>query len=453
MPLSPLLSRFFRASGDAMTVRLPLAALVLITAFVFGSTLQAADDRDLILRKNGTRIAGYIETENTAGVWYRTLKPSSDTPNGKANQVKLNELTSIVYTGMDSGAWAKGQAERDAGNYEAAAEFFNQLATTGTREWEKVYGSIAEGECWELAHKYSEAAKAFAVVVDGFAGDATKKIPAHRLWLDAKYHLGMAYAQAKNPAAEKIAGELEELAKKEGLGAAEARANAIRSAKFAAEANLPKFTEFMKKATLRSFDEPEVWFHFKLFCAESLRQTFKKGKESSAIYREILNGLGDDPARQAQISLGLGLTLIENDREGALIELLKLDVLPYGSPDQKCEARYNAGRLLWETAQAIKSNADAMKDERKAAFVKETERAARLVVSAAADGPPKNSNVELAKALLASFGVDPDAPKVKDEKKKDEPKKEEPKKEEAKKDEPKKEAPKKDAPKPAPKPK
>ncbi|HEX3135566.1 MAG TPA: hypothetical protein VHX44_18535, partial [Planctomycetota bacterium] len=72
--------------------------------------------------------------------------------------------------------------------------------------------------------------------------------------------------------------------------------------------------------------------------------------------------------------------------------------------------------------------ADAMKDDRKALFVKETERAARLVLTAATDGPPKNTNVDLAKALLTSFGPDPDAPVAKEEKKKEEPKKEEPKK-------------------------
>jgi hypothetical protein len=433
-----------------MTVRSTLAILALIAGLLSAPFVHGADDRDLIVRKNGTKIAGYIESETTAGIAYRTIKPTGDTTGSKPSVLKLNELASITYVGMDSGSWAKGQSERDSGNYEAAAEFFNQLATTGSREWEKVYGSLAEGECWELAHKYSEAAKAFAVVVDSFGGDPMKKVPAHRLWLDAKYRLGMAYAQGKNAAAEKIAGELEDMGKKEGLSAAEARANAIRAAKFAAEGNFPKFSEFMKKATLRSFDEPEVWFHFKLFSAESLRQAFKKGKESAGIYREILNGLGDDPARQAQISLGLGLTLMENDKEGALVELLKLDVLPYGSPDQKCEARYNAGRLLWETAQAIKSNADAMKDPRKALFVTETERAARLILTAATDGPPKNTNVDLAKALLTSFGPDPDAPKPKDEKKKEEPKKEEPKKEEPKKDAP-APAPKKDAPAPAPK--
>jgi hypothetical protein len=419
-------------------------ALALVSALSLAftaGTAGAADDRDVILRKNGTKIAGYVESETTAGILYRTIKPAANAPTGKPNQLKLSELESVSYAGMNGGSWAKGQSERDAGNFEAAAEHFNTVVTSGTREWEKVYGALAEGECWELARKYGDAAKAFALVVDGFAGDPAQKppVPAHRMWLDAKYRLGMAHAQAKNPAATKIADELEALGKKDGISAAEARANAIRAAVHAADGNATKFTEFMKKATLRSFDEPEVWFHFKLYCAETSRVALKKSKEAASLYREILSGLGNDPARQAQISLGLGLTLLESDKQSALVELLKLDVMPYGSPDQKCEARYNAGRLLWDQAQSLKSNSDAMKDERKVSFVKETERAARLVVSAAADGPPKNPNVELAKALLASFGVDPDAPKEKkEEAKKEEPKKEEPKKEPAKKESPKK---------------
>lgn len=389
-----------------MTIRFPLAALLLVIGFAPLQWAHAADEqKDVLVRKNGTKISCFIETETAGGFNYRVLK------NGPLSNLKLNEWASVIYVGMDGGPWAKGQGERDAGNYEAAAEFFNQLAATGTREWEKVYGSFAEGECWELAHKYADAAKAFEVVVKGFTGDATKKTPllAHRLWLDSKYHLGMAYALGKNPAADQVADELEKFGISESLGPAESRSRAIRAAKFAATGDVTKFTEFMKKTTLRSFDEPEVWFHFKMFCAESLRQAFKKDKEATFIYRELLSGLGDDPARQAQISLGLGLALLESDKEGALVELLKLDVLPYGSPDQKCEARYHAGRLLWEKAQVIKANADAMKDERKAAFVKETERAARLIVKAAADGPSANPTVDVAKALLSSFGLDPDA--------------------------------------------
>lgn len=397
-----------------MTVRFTrLLAATLLLAGTFSAGIQAEEERDIIFRKNGTKIAGFVETETTAGIEYRTIKAAPGGIQTKPNLLKSNELDRVEYVGMDGGAWKKGLTEREAGNFEAAAEFFNQLATTGQREWEKVYGSMAEGECWELAHKYSDAAKAFAVVVTGFAGNptATPPIPPSRQWLDAKYRYGMALAQAKDAQAAKVADELDAQGKKESNSAFDARANAIRAALAGADGNAGKFTEFMKKATLRSFEEKEVWFHFKLFSAETLRTALKKPKDAASIYREILNGLGADPARSAQISLGLGLTLVETDKPAALIELLKLDLMPYGSPDQKCEARYNAGRLQWDEAQVVKANSDAMKDQKKADFVKELERSARLLISAAADGPAKNPNVELAKALLASFGPDPDAPK------------------------------------------
>jgi hypothetical protein len=401
-----------------MPVRFIFCLAVLLFSVCASGALFAADDKDMIFRKNGTRISGYVESENTVGVFYRTVKPTTGAPASKPNQLKINELDRIIYNGMDSGPYGKAVSERDAGNYEVAAEFFNQAVLAGSREWEKVYGSIGEGESWELAKKYKEAAKAFQLVADGFAGDPNQKppVPAHRFWLDAKYRYGMALAQAKDSNAVKIADELEAFGRKEGLNAAEARANAVRAAIAAAENNNNKFNEFMKKATVRALDEPDVWFHFKLYCAETLRLSFKKSKEATSVYREILNGLRGDPARQAQIALGLGMALMENDKQAALAELLTLDAMPFGSADQKCEARYYAGRLLWEEAQAIKNNAEAMKDERKALFVKETERAARLVTTAATDGPPNNPNVELAKALLKSFGPDPDAVAAKEPK-------------------------------------
>ncbi len=430
-------------SGDVMLARSVTLIIALIVSLFVTNSAQAVDDKDIIVRKNGTKISAYVETETVEGVYYRTIRPKEGAPTSKPNLLKARELETVIYYGMDSGPYAKGVSERDAGNYEAAAEYFNQAALAGSREWEKVYGSIAEGECWELAKKFKDAAKAYAVVVDGFGGDDKQKPPLlpHRLWLDSKYHLGMAQAQDKNDNAKTIADDLEAFGRKEGLSAAEARANGIRAAIAAADNNENKFKEFMKKTSVRSFDEPEVWFHFKLYSAETYRSTFQKGKEAASIYREILSGLRNDPARQAQISLGLGLTLMESDQQSALVELLKLDVMPYGSPDQKCEARYNAGRLLWDEAQAIKNNAEAMKDERKAQFVVDTERAARLVVSAAVEGPPRNPNVGLAKSLLTSFGPDPDA--VPEKEKKPEPKKEPEKKAPEKKEDPKKPAPKK----------
>jgi hypothetical protein len=117
-----------------MTIRFPLAALLLIVGIAPLQWLQAADEqKDIMVRKNGTKVAGFIESETTGGFSYRLLK------NGTLSNLKLNEWASVMYVGMDGGPWAKGQGERDAGNYEAAAEFFNQLATTGTREWEGLW--------------------------------------------------------------------------------------------------------------------------------------------------------------------------------------------------------------------------------------------------------------------------------------------------------------------------
>ena len=398
-----------------MTVRLTTFAILFAGSLLIGSAASAADDdRDRIYRKNGAVIQGYVESENASEVLYRTIHLPPGSLQIAANKLRTSELDHIVYNGMDSGHWAKGVEDREAGNYDSAAEHFHQVADAGTREWEKVYGSIAEGECLELSGRFSDAAKAYGVVVTSFAGspDAKPAVPPSRFWLDSKYHMGMCLAQAKSPDAAKVADELDALGKKDNVLGAEARANAIRTAIAGAEGNLAAFTGFMKKPSFRSTDEREVWFHFKLYCAETLRLSFKKGKEAASIYTEILSGLGNDPTRQAQISLGLGLCLIDPDRHGALLELLKLDALPYGSADQKCEARFNAGRLLWDEAQALKANVEAMKDERKANYVKDTERTARMIVTAATEGPAKNPNVALAKSLLASFGPDPDAPKV-----------------------------------------
>jgi tetratricopeptide (TPR) repeat protein len=399
----------------------PFALLVAGTLLVAGNLLLGgaawggeADDKDRIVRKNGASLPAYVESENAVDVLYRSIRPPPGTSSANANKLKVAELDHIVYYGMDSGHWSKGVEDRETGNYDSAAEHFAQLVETGTREWEKVYGAINEGECFELGGHFAEAAKAYGLVVTGYAGnpDAKPPVPPNRFWLDSKYHYGMCLAQAKSPDADKVADELEALGKKDNVLGAETRANAVRAAIAGAQGNLANFTGFMKKVLFRSQDEREVWFHFKLYCAESLRLGFKNGKEAAKIYREILTGLGNDPSRQAQVSLGLGLCLMDNDRQGALIELLKLDALPFGSADQKCEARFNAGRLLWDEAQTLKNITDFAKDERRVAFVKDTERTARLIVAAAAEGPVKNPNVALAKSLLSSFGPDPDAPKA-----------------------------------------
>jgi hypothetical protein len=392
--------------------RTALLLLFVATGFSVGAAVAAdSDGKDLIYRKSSSlALPAYVESETATDIAYRTLKGD----NVALNHLKPNEVVRIVYAGMEAGSWKRGEEEKAAGNYETAAERFNQVSA-GMREWEKSYGSYAEGECWELAGKFADAAKAFAVVVNGFSGNPTGTPPvaAHRLWLDAKYHMGMDYALSKNPDAVKVADELEALDKKSSVPAAASRAYAIRCAIAGGEGNVAKFTEFMRKNTFRVFDEQEVWFHFRMYCAEALRGPLKKPKDAVAIFREMeLQITPAQPERLAQVSLGLGLCLKEGgDKDNALLQLLKLDVLPYGSPDQKCVARFNAAQLIWEQAQTMKTLPDLAKDPKKAAFVKEQERVARVIAAAAADGPAKNPVTAQAIAMVKEFGPDPDAPK------------------------------------------
>ena len=89
--------------------------------------------------------------------------------------------------------------------------------------------------------------------------------------------------------------------------------------------------------------------------------------------------------------------------------MLRIDALPFGSIDDKCEVRYLAGTLLAaevKTGKATPPSDQAAKD-----WLAGQERTARLLLSAAAastsDSPCKAS----AAKELAGLGADPDAVK------------------------------------------
>jgi len=389
-----------------------LSLLALVALGGVSTTLYAADadDRDRIYRTgNASYILGYVISETTDTVSYVTLRMPAGTIPIQPQHVRTSELDHIVYYGMQSGHWVKGQEDRESGNFDSAAEHFNQMVTLGTHEWEKVYGSIAQGECLELAGHFAEAAAAYDVVVKNYAGKPTSNppIPPNRLWLDSLYHEGLCLAEAKSPDANKVADRLEELDRKENLLGSQSRASAIRAGIAASEGNLNAFLDNMKKVTFNpNGSDHEVWFTFNLYCAETLRLIFHQNKEAASVYRNLLSGLGEDVSKLPRVSLGLGLCLMDHDRSGALIELLKLDLMPYGSADQKCEARLNAARLLWAEAQAVRSAA-GMKNPSKAQFVLQTESSARFLAGAASEGPAKNPNVALAHTLMDTFGPEP----------------------------------------------
>ncbi|MBA3845848.1 MAG: hypothetical protein H0X45_04310 [Planctomycetes bacterium] len=368
-------------------------ALVLATATA-GHGVD--DSKDLIVtrRDGGKRIQCFIVTETLDKLTYTLGKGSKEVG------AKWSDLVKVEYAEMRSGAWPTAVDARDRGKYEEAADLFNSVGDGG-REWQHVYGAFAEGDSFELAGKYAAAAEAFAKLAN---------YPKHRLWLDGTYRYGFCLALAKKETeALKVADELQAFGKKESVAQADVRANAIRAAVAAAKGDVTKLSENQGRARFSAVSEPEEWFHFAIFYADSLRR-LGKVKDAAMEFRAITGQLENDPSKKAQASFGYGQCLVETDKQAALVELLKLDALPYGSPSQKCDARYLAGKLLWEEAKAGSGDAKA------AAFHKANSKTARTLLTAAAESTANAEGKGKAKALLDSIGPDPDEKAEKDAK-------------------------------------
>jgi hypothetical protein len=182
------------------------------------------------------------------------------------------------------------------------------------------------------------------------------------------------------------------------------RGNAVLAMIMLNEGNAQKYREYYGKAVFSAERDTEEWFRFKNTIAELLRTTQNKPKEAVTVLREIQAVLPTlSMAREAlvQVSLNLGLALAGADqRDEAIYELLRIDTMPYGSPDQQCEGRAAAAKLMWENAKKITNDPEAMKNQRKVEWAKELEVTARFLAVAAAEGPDKNPATAEAKSLL-----------------------------------------------------
>jgi len=373
-----------------MTLR-PILAL-----FACLAVLGAAETRDVvILKANNQSKLCFIDTETADGkLMYRNSANDKE-----AKPYRLNELRSWEYAEMKEGYWPKAIEARDAGNYAAASDLFNAVASTGSREWQKIYGAYHEGACYELLGQWDKAADAF-----GRAGAVRAD---HRLSLDATYRQGFALARAKkNPEATAIATALEKLGKETRNAGADLRGHAIRAvlAFNAGTADVLK-----KEANLANFnqrDDKDAFLQFGTFYAEALRQ-LKQPKDAKLQYQRLLDA-ELTPADKVALSLGFAKVQLEDDKPGALATLLRIDALPFGSADQKCEVRYLAGKLLAEEIKAARAAAPT--DEAVLTFIKDQERTARLLLAAAAGSSSTLQARELAKGELTGMGVDPDAP-------------------------------------------
>ena len=371
-----------------------------------GFAAAADDDRDRIEFTDGHKADAIVSSELSDETHYKTVAAGADI------HPKTRTIKRIIYSGMVSdGPWRKAMEAKDRGRFEEAAEDFGQLADSGTREWEKVYGAMQEGDAWEQAGKFDEAVKAFHLVADTAKFDQDDKAqPRHRLWLDSCYRLGVALAENKDAdGANKLADNLESYSNLRNVNSsgAQSRANAIRAAVAAVAGDQNKFSDASEKVILRP-DDGDTWVHFNLLSADTWRK-FGKPKQAAQILDDLLAGLANDPPRRAQAMLLKGQTLLDSDPQAALIELIRIDVLPFGSEDQKCLARYDAGILLRDQADKMKANPATAKDDRKAAFVDELYATARLLLSAVTGSTSEIPEKAKAQAVLDSLPKDPDA--------------------------------------------
>ena len=376
-----------------MSLRPFLALLVACAAL---TTTAAGEVKDLIvLKANDQKKTCFIETETADGkLMYRNSASDKE-----AKSHRMNEVRSWEYAEMRDGYWPKAIEARDSGNYGAAADLFNAVASTGAKEWQKIYGAYQEGACYELLGQYEKAAEAF-----GRAGAVRAD---HRLSLDAKYRQGFALARLKKDAeATKLAAELEKLGKDTRNAAADLRSHAIRAA-LAFNAGLADVLK--KEGNLANFnqrDDKDAFLQFGIFYADALRQ-LKLPRDAKVQYQRLLDA-ELDPAEKIAIALGFAKVQLEDDKPAALATLLRIDALPYGSGDQKCEVRYLAGKLLAEEIKAARATPPT--DEMAQAFAKDQERTARLLLGAAAGSSSAVQARELAKAELDALGPDPEAP-------------------------------------------
>jgi hypothetical protein len=393
-----------------MSRPLRLAPLALLGALALGGagTASAQDDRDRMTI--GTqRYEVTVLSEGSQEISFRMSAQSSATIKKKTRDLR----GPIIYAGMlTDGSYKKGKESQARGAYAEAADFFDQLVS-GNREWEQVYGAMSEGDCLELAKKYTEAAACFDKVVGKpirFTTDDDTN-PRHRLWQDACYREGVALAEAGDAAgAGKIADGLltySKLTNSVNPSGAENRSAAIKAAIAAQAGDIAGLQNAMVHVNFQSSDDPDVWFHFNIFMAGA-DVALKKPSDALDILQAMA---GDDylvrnPSRKAEVEILQGDCLFSTDPQAALIDLLRIDAMPYGSEDQRCQACAEAGELLADQAATLK---DAKQDTQ-VSFHKELVRTARLLLQSAAGSTSASAFKAKAKGLLDQLGPDPDAP-------------------------------------------
>lgn len=370
-----------------MRIALLFTGMIILASGLL-SQAAAVEGRDRVVLR-GNAFPAIVERETREGIEYR-VSPAQ--PNVQTR--RWSEVVEIIYHGMDSGFYRAGMQAMNSGRYEEAASRFASLASEATREWQGAYGFYRQGEAWERAGDYEQAAAAFASFVTTYED--------HRLWLDALYRQGINLARGGVEAeAQAVADQLMDYGR-ENLAAGrgpEFRANAIRAAMMARSGDLREATRLANRVALAPRDG-DTWFHWGSFWAGYLYE-LGEFRDAAQAYNRMLSQVGDEPAQRAELSLGYGISLARaGDEDAALMELLRLDTLPYGSPAQRCQAQYWAGKILTEQGERDKEH----EDSRVADFARAKHRRGILLLQAAAasisDHPKKIEARSLLTRLL-----------------------------------------------------
>ena len=369
--------------------RFLITSLLVFAACTQVHGVDAYGNRDVLYGPEGDVVAvGFVAQETREGVEYASALGLP------TKLLRWSQVDRIEYAGMaDKSFYAVGMSDMSAGQFETAAQRFAAMAMgEDKKEWEKAYGWFYEGVAWERAKAFDKAAAAFGNVASNF--------PKHRLAFDAFYRQGINQARSKDSAGAKAtAAALEAIGEEERNRQAKNRAQAITVAVAASEGKMEDATSLARRVTFSARDGLTN-LHWNQYWAGVLMERGEYA-EAVSVYERLLATSGDvDPAETAALSLGHGIALAKDGKpDRALSALMRLDALPYGSPEQRLEARFWIGKLMWELAQERRNHEREVVAEFATASITESRRLLEAVVASTLSNPVK----EEAKLLLESI--------------------------------------------------
>lgn len=340
---------------------------------------QSHLEKDTIVLKGGKK-RGFVSREERDWVYYKSFMTQREEQRERTANVRK-----VIYFEMTRpGLWKRAMENMAAGQYAIAAARFEQMASTGDRRWQKIYGLIEAGNAWEAARDYKQAAEQY--------GQAAAQFPEDRRMLNSLYWQGICLARAGDyQAAEGVAEALRNYSEANNRDRkARRRAEAVMAAAYGERGDMSRAIEQERKVVLSSnsslsFEgERAAFLHWNLYWADLLRNN-ERFDEAALRYKRMLDEVSGDSALMAKVSLGYGVCLARaGAKEKALFALLKMDALPYGSGRERAEAQYWAGRLFWETAQEVLTSSMADGEDNRVAFAKEKEEMARQMLKGVA---------------------------------------------------------------------